>query len=297
MHHSDEIQITLSDGRRLGCRITGRAGAPALFYFHGFPGSRLEASWLCNGVARCDWRIYAFDRPGMGTSDFLHGRTLLDWPRDIAEFADIRGIERFTILGVSGGGPYAAVCAWALPQRVQAAGIVCGLGPIADAAAMAGMRLLNRGMFHLLQRFPKIARPAYAPLAAVFKRWPLALLDMQRDHLASSDRAALTVPAFRETLSASFQESVRQGSLGGEHELRIYSRPWGFDVGAIRVPVGIWHGELDRIVPCAMGRRLAAHIPRCNSTFFPEEGHYSLLVHRRATILEALLRMHDEAAW
>lgn len=133
----------LPDGRRLGFLDTAALtpGAmdpalPAIFYFHGFPGSRLEAAFL--PLDGC--RLIGVDRPGYGLSDPAPERRLGDFARDVAALADHLGIARFAVLGVSGGAPYAAACAHALPGRVAAAGLVCGLGP-PEAPGMASGRL------------------------------------------------------------------------------------------------------------------------------------------------------------
>ena len=289
MRDEIEDQVWLPDGRRLGYRATGPARGQPLFYFHGFPGSRREAGLLCQGGNGNGWRTFAIDRPGIGLSDMQHGRTLLDWPRDVAEFANALGIERFTTLGVSGGGPYAAVCAWALPERVRAAGIVCGMGQISDPESITGMHQLNRGALQLLRHLPSLSGPAFGPMALLLKHWPLALLDGHSHALPKADQEALQRPDVRRVLSDSFREAVRQGSGGGAQELKIYCRAWGFSLDSIRVPVCIWHGELDTLVPCEMGRRLASRIPKCRASFFPDHGHYSLLIgKRRAEILAAL---------
>ena len=291
MKSPHEGQVRLADGRSLGYRVTGSPGGKPVLYFHGFPGSRMEAGWLCDGTEECEWRVFAIDRPGMGLSDFMPDRRLQDWPRDVAEFADRAGLEQFTLLGVSGGAPYAASCAWAMPDRVRGMGLVCGLGPIHEPRNLAGMRAFTRGLFSLLSHFPKLAKAAYGPFAFCYKHWPLALLDLHRESLPPRDRAVLALPQFREILENSFREAVRGGGRGGEHELKIYFAPWEFDPADIRTPTVLWHGERDTVVPCAMGRRLAEAIPGCRSVFSPEDGHYSLLVHWKDEILQALREM------
>ena len=82
-----------------------------VFYFHGWPGSRCEPRLLHSVCAELQLRLVAPDRPGLGLSDFQRGRKLLDWPKDVCELADRFGVFRFTVLGVSGGGPYALACA------------------------------------------------------------------------------------------------------------------------------------------------------------------------------------------
>src|SRR5262249_37258319 len=99
--------ITLADGRRLAfCEYGAPQGKP-VFSFPGWPGSRLEARLAAPTARRFNARLIAVDRPGFGRSDFKKRRTLVDWPGDVAKLADALGLDRFSIAGVSGGGPYA----------------------------------------------------------------------------------------------------------------------------------------------------------------------------------------------
>ena len=103
--------IRLQDGRRLGYADLGDAGGTPVFYFHGFPSSRLEACMVEEHARRLGVRLLAVDRPGYGLSDDLPGRTIPDWPDDVVALADALGLERFAVVGSSGGGPYAIACA------------------------------------------------------------------------------------------------------------------------------------------------------------------------------------------
>ena len=128
--------ITLPDGRRLGCAEYGDPDAMPVLYCHGFPSCRLEPSMLpVSGI-----RLIALDRPGYGLSDPLPGRTLLDWPRDVAAAADALGLGRFAVAGVSGGAPYAAACAALLKDRVMGLALICGIAPPGKAGKPAGPR-------------------------------------------------------------------------------------------------------------------------------------------------------------
>jgi len=222
-----EGRVVLSDGRRLGYRATGAPDGDPLFYFHGFPGSRLEADLLCKEAGAGGWRVFAIDRPGMGMSDFMRGRTLHDWPRDVEEFANALRIDHFTVIGVSGGGPYAAITAWALKKRVRATGIVCGLGPLQKGAEMGPF---PRGALALKRYFPWLIRSAYFPIAFVLARWPLALLDARAESLPPRDRAALETDGARRSLAASFRESVRQGSAAAHRKSGLLP-PMAFQPG------------------------------------------------------------------
>ena len=114
------LTIKLKDGRTLGYIDLGNKDAKnVLFHFHGFPGSRLEANLLSEmDIDMTNIRLISIDRPGMGLSDFKKNRTLLDWPEDVVELADALGIDKFAVEGISGGGPYAAACAYKIPDRL-----------------------------------------------------------------------------------------------------------------------------------------------------------------------------------
>src|SRR6267154_2568684 len=101
----------LKRGLRLGFAEFGRADGDPLFYFHGWPSSRLEVGLGDEIFHEVGARIIAIDRPGYGLSDFQPDRKLTDWPNDVCELAGHLGLETFGIIGTSGGGPYAAVCA------------------------------------------------------------------------------------------------------------------------------------------------------------------------------------------
>lgn len=126
--HAHDTTLQLHDGRTLGYAEYGMRDAKALFYFHGQPGSLLEARFLAEQAKHSGIRLIGIDRPGMGLSRFKAGRRLLDWPDDVAELADSPYIDRFAVVGFSGGGPYALVCAYKIPHSLTACGIISGIG-------------------------------------------------------------------------------------------------------------------------------------------------------------------------
>src|SRR5918996_4665095 len=156
--------IRLRDGRRLGFAEWGDAGGRPLLYFHGWPGSRVEGR-LADETARSRRiRMIAVDRPGMGRSDFPPRRTLVDWPDDVVEVAAAVALDRFAVLGISGGGPYAAACAWKLSDRLTRAGLVSCLTPLDVPGATAGMGRRNRLSFQLVGRVAILRRVPFSPV-------------------------------------------------------------------------------------------------------------------------------------
>jgi pimeloyl-ACP methyl ester carboxylesterase len=277
--------IRLRDGRRLGYAEWGQPEGEPLLFFHGWPGSRVEGR-LGDEPARVSGvRLIAIDRPGMGLSDFQPRRTLLDWPADVVQVATAMGLDRFAVLGISGGGPYAAACAWRLPDRLTGVGIVSGLAPLDVPGVIAGMGRRNRLTFQLVGRVPALRRVLMAKIAASAARQPDRVLE--RGVAASVDKEYLARPHVRKILADSLSEAFRSGSRGPTWEMGLYAGPWGFRLEDIRTPVHLWHGEQDANAPIAMGRYMAASIPGCRAVLYPGEGHLHF-VDRLPEILSAL---------
>jgi pimeloyl-ACP methyl ester carboxylesterase len=273
-------RITLSDGRKLGFVEFGDLKGKPVFYFHGFPGSRLEAK-LAERISRDSHvRFIGIDRPGFGLSEFKPDRRLMDWPDDVIELADALGIDRFSILGVSGGGPYAAACACKIPDRLDAVGIICGMGPVDVPGLMRDMPWMYRQGLRLAGRFPGITTALYSFAAFFFRNYPERMLSFLSGKVAKPDKIALKNNELIKILSASFREAFRNSLRRPATDVVLYSRPWGFALKDIDIDVHLWHGEKDRIVPPEMGCYLAQTIPNCRATFYADEGHFSIILNR-----------------
>ena len=263
-------------------------GGKPIFYFHGWPGSRLEAKLAAPTARRFNARLIAVDRPGFGGSDFKPNRTLLDWPLDVCEVADALGIDRFAVAGVSGGGPYALACARRIPERLTSVAIVCGLGPLASPAIRAGMSPLARRTFYLCRNAPWLLRMVFARTAWRLKRdfkWYLAHIS---DALPPADRRALFESDLKDIIVASTLEAVRRGTRGSAWEGHLYASPWPFRLEDISKEIHLWHGEEDVTVPASMGRHVAETLAKCQPRFYPGEGHFSLITNHMAEFFEIL---------
>lgn len=277
--------IELRDGRRLGYAEWGDPSGRPLVFCHGHPGSRAEGRFCDEAAKVAGVRVISPDRPGMGLSDFQRGRSLLDWPEDVVQLVEALGLRQFAVLGISGGSPYAAVCAWKLPQRLTGVGIASGISPLDVRAVTDGMNPLNRLIYGVVGRLPVLPR-ALMGLTGAMARKPDRVLERARRSVPAVEQAYLDRPEVREVLEATLVEAFRSGGRGPAWELRLYARPWGFGLREIQVPVHLWHGEQDTNAPIAMGRHLAAAIPDCRASFYPE-GHLGF-VDRMPEILRAL---------
>jgi pimeloyl-ACP methyl ester carboxylesterase len=283
-----EHRLRLPDGRTLACLELGDpAGAPVL-YFHGYPGSRLEARVAAAAARRLGLRLLAVDRPGFGQSTFQAGRRVGGWPADVAALADRLGLGRFSIVGVSGGGPYALACAALLPERLHRVALVCPLGPLDVAAGTAGMLAQDRVMLALAAHAAPLARGAVHMMARWMRGDPDRYLKFMVTGMVSPDRDMFADPGYRTIMLESTAEALRQGGRGAARELTLIARPWDFQLRDVRMPVSLWQGLADQILPAAMARRLAAALPECSAHYFPEEGHLSLVVRRIGEVLAQL---------
>ena len=266
--------IVLKDGSRLTAAI---AGDPSLrrtvFFLHGFPGSRREAAFGHGAAAARGISLAAFDRPGFGLSDFQKNRRLLDWPATLVEAAAALGVSGFSVIGVSGGGPYAAACAYANPPQLRGVAIVSGLGPLDDRAQLRRFSGLNRLLLACGRSFPRLSALPLGLLAAYWKRRPDRMLARFERILKGSDREFLCAPGLRRLIAEDFMEALRGGPRGAIHEFRILTSGWGFRPEDISRPVFLWHGQADAYVPCSVGREMAKRLPRCSASFPPGEGH------------------------
>ena len=274
---SDET-LRLRDGRRLAYAEYGDPSGSPVMLFHGNPSSRLSWGLIPGSPFRPRLRLIAPDRPGFGHSDFQTGRQLLDWPDDVCELADALGLRRFAVLGVSGGGPATLACAWKIPERLTAVGVVSSPCPTDAPGVTEGMSRTNRTLFLLAKRAPALVRLNMSFLAYLARTD--RLVERLVYKMADVDKALVQRPDVRRYLAAGFTEALRQGGAGSAHELVInHGRPWGFALEDIEIGVQLWQGEEDPSVPPAMGRYLAQTIPHCEATFIAGAGHLWIVDH------------------
>lgn len=286
---AERREIALPDGRRLAFAEYGAPLGTPVMIFPGTPGSHLLASVATKAALARDVRIIAPDRPGIGRSDELPGRSLADWPADVALLADALGCERFAVVGISGGGPYALACAAALPERVTTAGIVSSPAPFDVPGIFAGMPLPLRAGWALLRRAPRACALALRPAGAVTTRFPLRALAMFRAIGSASDRVVLDRPDFRSLFAADVRETFLGGTAGAARDLSLYARPWDFALAAVTQRVHLWHGEADRVLPVLQARYLARTLPDCAPTYVPDAGHFWFADHMDQ-VLDAVVR-------
>jgi pimeloyl-ACP methyl ester carboxylesterase len=271
--------ITLRDNRTLAFAEYGDPRGRPIFFFHGTPGSRYFRP-PDEITARLGVRLICIDRPGYGESTFQPGRRILDWPKDIDQLADALNMDKFAVAGHSGGGPYVSACAYAFPERVTAAAILSGAGPVDTPDVTRGMSATNK--FGLKAgRF--IPWTLWRALIWVFyhrrRDDPTADMDRGSGHRPQADEEQASRLEVRETCIRSEVEAFRPGLRGLAWDTRLLTHPWGFRLEDICVPVYLWHGSDDDLATIPMARYVAGKIPGCTITICEDEAHLLLFPH------------------
>jgi pimeloyl-ACP methyl ester carboxylesterase len=294
MSASDHGRIRLPDGRILGYADYGDPHGVPIVRCHGAPSSRLEGALLAAASKDLGVRLVVPDRPGMGQSDFQQDRRIEHWPTDVEHLAAALGLQRFALLGVSGGGPYALACAVRIPERVTAIGLVSAVAPFDAPDTFAALKGPSRALYQLARRAPWLLRGLLALMRRAAKSKRTASERMAAS-FPEPDRRALQRSEVRTHLGAVFDEAMRQGARGVCRDMELIASPWGFDLASVRTPVLLWQGEQDGNVPAAHARYLLGALPNCRATFYPDEAHLSLLVNRHREILSALVGRTKES--
>lgn len=251
------VLVETPDGRQLGaCQWGDPEGAP-LFVLHGTPGSRFlrHAGDAC---AERGLRAITYDRPGYGVSTRRPGHTVADAAADIRSVADHLGVDRFGVMGISGGGPRALAAAALLPGRVtRCATVVSGAPPTAaDLDFYAGMDEENRNAWEAA-RHPGTAFEADCEEVVAWVRdgLPGITFDSPDDETMLRD---------------TFTEAVRQGDVGYRDDRLALVHDWGFALADVAVPTRLMFAEEDHANPRGHWDWLAAHLP--TATLVPVPG-------------------------
>lgn len=295
-----DATITLKSGHRLCYAEFGDASGVPVFYFHGWPCSRLHAWTMDKAAKEHGIRLVCPDRPGLGDSEHQHGRQLLDWPPVVEKLADHLGWDKFHLIGVSGGGPYALACSLVMPHRLYSTHVICGAPPIHEFGC-DDMFWVYRLLIRLRKISPLILGATLSVGALLASRdhqdFPLRhLVGM----LAPSDQRSLQEPGHFQAIAGSYRMAMENGATSLIADADIYLNPWRFDFADIRFPIEIWHGKEDRNISWRYAAKMAEKIPNARVRWFDNEGHYSLPVNQAGAIFGQIHQAHGgdaSSAW
>jgi pimeloyl-ACP methyl ester carboxylesterase len=213
---------------------------------------------------------------------------VVDVAADTAAVLTAIGADRCLIAGWSGGGPHALACGARLGAAVAVL-VIAGVAPYEAEGLdwVAGMGEENVAEFSAAVQGEDQLRSYLLQAREQLKDATAAGIVASLDTLLPDvDRAVLT-GEFGEDLVAGFREAMRTGVEGWLEDDIAFTSPWGFGLGEISVPVMIWQGSADLMVPFSHGQWLASRLPDASAHLEEGEGHLSVG-------LGALDRMLDE---
>jgi pimeloyl-ACP methyl ester carboxylesterase len=256
----EEIDLCTPDGRRLHAYSHGD-GPHTVMWHHGTPNIGTPPAPLFEAAGRLGVRFIGYDRPGYGGSTARPGRTIATAAEDAAAVADALSVDRFAVLGHSGGGPHALACAALLKHRITAAVSISGLAPFTGDDWFTGMGPSSEASLRAATR-GREAKEAHERTEAA-------------PDFIDRDWAALEGPW------GWFGSVVAPAVANGPGPLidddLAYVNPWGFDPADVRVPTLLVHGTADRTVPAQHSERLAKLIPNAQLRLEDAQGHISVL--------------------
>jgi len=279
-------QVRLPGGRRIGYAEYGDPNGPLAFYFHGTPGSRIEAGLIADEAAAAGVRLVALERPGIGLSDHQAGRRILSWPADVTQVAHALGYggTSFGVLGLSGGAPYALACIRCIPERLTHVAVVSGHTPPCPPGVPQGNQ---DKLIAWVGRRPRLATLAFRVAGNQLRKHPDFVLRKVAKDWAESDRQLIFCnseyyAAFHQTLL----ETTRCGPTGIVADVTLLGSDWGFRLGDLPpASVSFWQGGCDPIAPAAMGHYFQRHVAGSELTIDPRAGHLTMLKWHAAEIL------------
>lgn len=258
------VDVPLPDGRVVRAYEAGVPApeAPTVVWHHGSPHTGVPIEPLAEAAQASGIRLITYARPGYGGSTPHPDRDVASAAADVAAIADALDVDRFAVLGYSGGGPHALACAAMLPERVTAAATLAGVAPYAaEDVWFAGMHAPGA------LRAAAISRDARATFAETDEFDPGQFVD--------ADWAALDGEWGALGRDAQRAEAAGPGGLIDDDV--AFTRPWGFELRDVLVPTLLVHGERDRVIPRSHAVRVLAAVPHARLWMRLDEGHVAVL--------------------
>lgn len=276
-----EATVPVDTRRVLGIAEFGPADGRPIFWLHGTPGARRQVPPAAR--AACEElgvRLIGVERPGTGHSTRHLYRHVRDFSTDLAAVADALGVDRFGVIGLSGGGPYTLACAHDLPDRVVAAVVLGGVAPtVGDDTPGGGLADLTRLLRHPITLGRWSLGVAITTLARALRPFGHQGMVAYSWISPEGDKKAFKSPGMEEMFLDDLNRAAAAGGLGAATaDLVLFGREWDFSLAEIRVPVRFWHGDADHIVPLTHAEHMVELVPDAELHVRPGESHLGTLV-------------------
>lgn len=287
--NSQPAFMTAKNGRRIAYYQFGAKDGAPIFFCHG-TGSHIHVILLHKAAERLGYKIIVPDRPGIGLSDFQPHRKILDGADDIAALADHLGLEKFGVMGISGGGPTLLACAYSLGARLKfVVDLACAVPLYTDPAALKELGWIDRLYAKLGTWLPLcLFQIPFSLLGFQQKilKSPQAFAKMMQSSMCKADMELFQNKNLQYLFMRDFQELFRQGSKGAALDAQLIYHPWGFDLREIKCHVEIRQGSDDRWIPPSFSLYLANTLPDAKLHIIEGQGHFYHMAHAEKTLGE-----------
>ena len=264
------------DGRNVAVQAAAqKANCVPVIVSYG-SGRRLFERDVASADARGLW-LLGYDRPGLGRSDPHPGRTVADCAADVRAIAQQFGFEKFAVFGTSGGSTYALACASVLADQVLACSVFGAMVPAdtpeVDTDSTLSDEILeyealrsNAEGREVFRDYVTLVNTRYSVAENWLERW-----GTRAEVDAAHDRKRA------EFLAACHRDALESGGEGEWEDFQARSRPWGFEFGAIKCPVQIWHGSADKHVDKKHSEWLSTVIPDADLRITEGQDHTNIV--------------------
>ena len=233
----DPVAVTLRDGEEAWVVDTGPNDGLAVLFIGGTGTSATVVSlveFLSSAREALGIRLISIDRPGYGSAPLDPAAGYDEFAATAIGVLDSLGVDDFSVVGISGGGPYVAAVAAQAGDRVRS---------IHLAAAYTGDPIA--GSLEQVCSLPPDARAAVAASAAA---------DPVGWWAFPEDAAVNQIPGFADAAVAdavrTFGAEEGPGDPAGlAHEFDLFCTPTATDVSAVAAPVFLYYGDEDTTVP------------------------------------------------
>ena len=289
-----EGTVEVGEGRKLGFADFGPISGRTIVWLHGTPGARRQIPEAARSMADThNLRIIGVDRPGVGLSTSHRYDSVLDFAAELEMLLDRLDIDRFAVIGLSGGGPYTLAVGHAMPERVVGVAVLGGVAPTIGVDRIKGGIV---GIAYPMRSIiPMLVEPASFAMRAIVRA--LSPVGSQAAYLyglvsPEGDRRVLAQPEVKAMFLDDLTRNTRRGFRAPMFDLALFVRHWGFRLADIDVPVRWWHGDSDHIVPLSHGQHTVPRIPDAELYVRPGESHLGGLG-AAEEVLDTLIRIWD----
>lgn len=290
MKECDRSYYFGSDEEKIYVQEWGDLDKPVFLLIHGFPGCSEHGRLVSTSPVSESFRLIAIDRPGYGQSVYQKKLTFLKFAEQIKKLLASQKVDKFSIISVSGGAPYALAVAYLMKEQVIKLTSLGGIAPL----TFKNFKYMNR-----VQKRTWLAQqliPEGVLHFGVKRVWEKGLdkieetLFTELDAFSEPDRKVFMLPEIQDVLVRATHLAVKQGPEGVLHDIKIFAKNWGFPLSEVTCPVTLWHGSADDVVHFRFAQDMQAYLPKAKLNFIENEGHYSILLNCRDEILSDLLQ-------